>query len=235
MDIHVPKNLDMAFVLLTTNFDSALSLYLLCQKIHTNNLNVQLHVGICTSANSEAYSLNTARDFVYHISALFPNIINSHVRNVRYYAHDENNIEQVIQAHTNACYEWAVSFCSEFEAGTNIALYATDAFPIPESSIAAVEQAYSKNFDKIRLFKDRDRFNSVDFNGTAVPVIRPSIDNSVTREDIYRKIKELNLLELFNKTVSCHLSPIFEANHQYSQPCGECYGCLERDYLQANL
>lgn len=233
MDIHIPENLELAFVLLTPNFDSALCLYLLCKKIHTNNLNVHLHVGICTSASSESYSLNTVRNFVQHVSSLFPNIINNHVRNVRYYVTSEDDAVQILLAHKEACKEWAVSFCSEFEQGTNIAHYAIDSVSLDEEHLLAMEELYVKQLDNIRLVKDRERLSAVDYNSIAVPVIRPFIDGNVTRKEVYNKIVELGLIDLYNKTVSCNLSKKYEDIHEYSKPCGECYGCLEREYIES--
>ena len=233
MDIQVPKDLDVALVLLTPNFDSALSLYLLCEKISKEKLKTKIYAGICVSAAAESLSLNAVRNFAYQISASFPHIIDDHIRSIRYYTLNEDDINQVINAQTEACKEWATTLANEFDPSTNIVLYAIDALPLSEDHLSVMEEMYIKDLSKIKLLKDRTKLSSVSYESRSLPVIRPLNETGTTRKEVYDLLKDKNLMGLYDQTLSCNLSKKHEPIHNYNQPCGKCYGCLEREYIES--
>lgn len=232
MDVTVSEDLDVAFVLLTPNFDSALLLYLLCEKIAAQNLKVQIHVGVCVLAEEEKQFLDVVRQIAYHISSIFPNIINSHIRGVRYYI-PVDHWHNKLSAHTIACKEWAITFSNEFADNINIACYVADSSPLDENNLVEMENLYVKDFTKMRLMGTRARTTVVSSESRNIQVFRPFVDNNVSRKEVYSKLKQLDLLYLYDKTFSCTLPPKYEHVHKYSEPCGECYGCLEREYIKS--
>ena len=239
MSITIPANLTYAAVLYTRNFDAAYLFYLLAKKISDEGLSTKIVPGIVSAAEHESIEQTKCNWVVEYCKAAFPSVEFEEVSMVRYdqyltsdYTSAEAT-EKSEKEHADAGIDQVNSWLSAKPDDVTIAIYSGNCTTMSNSHLDAMEEWCGKSYDLARSTRDRTRLTVIPWRskGTDINVYRPFIEANKTRYELYKEIKDAGLTGLIDNTIGCTLTRPTETNN-YTQPCGECYLCKEKEWLK---
>lgn len=209
--ITIPDGTDYIFCGISRKFHQAVHFYLLVKKINDEGLNIEVHPAMCSPEWAEEHDTTVGNWVVAYVKAAFPAVTIGELRQVRYNLPDGTALSGTVtaQKHRENSEEMAKSFVASVPSGKKVVIYTGDVELPDDATFAKIAESTDKvdEVEAYKQFRNRERVTSVstDTHGD-VPIMRPFVENNVTAYDVYKMMKDNDLMSFLDHTSPCNFT-----------------------------